>query len=262
MNTSPPKLLKGKWRELSFAGVIWFFCSLLGFAVSPERTNPEKQELQVTIDLLREENAGLRKTAAARQNGLVVVSNRLMSIEWKKEEARWGLIADDDEARSAEEWRAFLLNALKILNEADQKIATFQKQLQMLVYAAKEAAKSAKIVNPSKRALLEGEIRQSEKILSGEKDPSLQAFTPGSETSVLSHVKIIGVRLDLGVAALAAGHQHGAHVGMPFLVLHDKTVLAVLTLAEVREKTSLALIEQMDPDKPIKEGDIAILRKS
>ncbi len=244
--------------------VVGIYCSLSGRDSAGGITSGvdlEKQELQVAVATLRKENAELRRLDGIRQRELAIVSNRLAQVEWQQGDSRLGLVADDEEVRSVAEWRAFLLNALKVLSDTDRELQGVLGRMRRLLGASQDAFKSAEKVDPAKRARLEAELRESEKMLL-EKEAALQSpFVPGTDRTILSAAKVIGVQLDLGVVALAVGRKHGARVGMPFLVARDKTVLAVLTLVEVREDAALAVIEQMEYKKPIQEGDIATLRK-
>lgn len=248
---------------------VLFFCSLSGLNLAAgapptdaRGTDPEKQEFKMAVERLRKENTDLRKIEATRQRELAAATNRLALIERKLETARSGLAADDEDARISAEWRSLLVKALKALNDSDQELRGLQKRLDLLVYASKEAFKSAEKVDPDKRSLLEGEIRQSDKALAGRRESRPAALIGDSDNAALTGARIIGAQLELGVAALSVGRRQGARVGMPFLALRGKAVLAVLTLVEVREKTSLALIEQMDSERPIREGDAAVLRRT
>jgi len=243
--------------------VVGIYCSLSGrdsAEGSASGVDLEKQELQVAVATLRKENTELRRLDGIRQRELAIVSNRLTQVEWQQGDSQLGLVADDEEARSVAEWRAFLLNALKVLSDTDRELQSVLGRMRRLLGASQDAFKSAEKVDPAKRARLEAELRESEKMLEKEAAPQ-SLFVPGPDRTILSAAKVIGVQLDLGVAAVAVGRKHGARVGMPFLVARDKTVLAVLTLVEVREDAALAVIEQMEYKKPIQEGDIATLRK-
>ena len=260
-----------------------FFCSLLLFVfewrtAGAEIQNPkflpadrqagkiqnptgvEAQELRVALEALRKENAALRQADKARQRELALATNKLAQLETRVAGQRRGLAADDDEARSAEEWRAFLLQALKTLDDAESEIRSLGERLRLLHDASRDALKAAEKVDPSKRSLLEMELRRSEKLFNKE-ERRAAVFLDANESGSLKAVKVIGVNLDLGVTALAVGRKQGARVGMPFLVSRGKVVVAALTLAEVRENASLALIERMETDQPIREGDTAMLRK-
>ena len=239
---------------------VCFFCSFSYLACG---IDIETQELKVTVEALRKENAKLRQVDAMHQQELATATNRFTKFEFLQKTQGIGLMADDEEVRNASEWRAFLLSALKILYQTDQERQALQKRLQLLLYTTQQAFGSAEKVDPAKRTLLESEVRQSQKALSDTEEGPVPTFvSKPAPTMALSPAKVIGVRLDLGVAALGIGHKQGAKVGMPFLVTRGKTVMAVLTLAEVRENAALALIEQMEPDKPIEEGDVAVLRKT
>lgn len=262
MISSLQKLRRGVWGGLLSGVMVLFFCSLPENLVRGEPVDPEKQELMIAIDILRKENAELHRLDAAHKRELADATKRLTSIKQDQRDGRAGLVADDDETWSKGEWKVLLQNALKVLHEADREIDSLRKRLQMLVYASKETFKTAERVDPIKRSLLEAEIRQSERLFLSHEKVGSQVIIPVPEISASSSVKIVGVQLDFGVAALAVGRKSGARVGMPFLVLREKNVVAVLTLAEVRETVSLALIEQMNPEKPIKVGDIAVLRRT
>jgi len=242
--------MKGGWW-------IWIFCSLLASAFAAD---VEKQEMRVALEELRKENAELHRVDLVRQREMTSLTNELARMQVRLGNPRTGLIADDEEVRASEEWRSFLQNALKILSDADREMQGLRRQLRQLVFVSQEAFRTAEKVDPSKRAQLEGEIRQSQKLLTGSEEPKV--FAPEPEPTALENIKVAGVRLDLGVAALVVGRNQGARVGMPFVIVRGKTVMAVARLVEVREKISLALIEQMDAEKPIREGDLASLRKT
>ncbi len=106
---------------------IWIFCSLLASALAAD---VETQESKLTLDMLRKENAGLRQADAARQREFASVTNELARVQAKLGNPHAGLIADDDEARTAMEWRSFLQSALKVLGDADREVQDLRKRLQ------------------------------------------------------------------------------------------------------------------------------------
>lgn len=221
----------------------------------------ETQELRIALDAIRKENADLKKAMLSRQRELNVATNRVVQLEARIAEKRRGLVADDEDARTAEEWRVFLVQSLKALEGADREIRSLVEQLRLLHQASREAFRSAEKIEPSQRAMLEGEMRRAEKILAAKEAPKGSGMvSANAETSALKTTKVVGVNLDLGVAALAAGRKQGVRVGLNFVVGRGKSMLAVLLVVEVRESTSLALIEQMEAEEPIREGDIAVIR--
>jgi hypothetical protein len=221
----------------------------------------ETQELRIALDALQRENADLRRERLVRQRELAVATNRVAQLETRLADKRYGLAADDEEARSAQEWRGFLLRALKRLWEVDRDAATVRDRLRLLHHATQEAFKSAEKVDPARRSMLETQLRESEKAFSGKGDHPEVILLVATDHAALKTAKVVGVNLDLGVAALAVGRKEGARVGMPFVVGRDKAVLAALIVVEVRESTTLAVIEQMDPKEPIREGDLAAIRQ-
>ncbi len=247
-----------RWASWCLA-VVMIFCSLPGSVLKGE---VDAGELKIAVDALRKENAGLKKLCALRGRELATATNQLALAASRLDDPRGDLGADDEGARSSEEWRAFLLSALKILRDADDEIQALQKRMQLLVTASEQALKTAQKVDPSRRGLLEAELRQSRKLLEGKDDGQGAVFATAAVAETLSAARVIGVRMDLGVAALAVGRTQGARVGMPFVVVRDGKPVATLVLVETRENRSLALIDRMDAGKPIRKGDTASLRKS
>lgn len=238
-------------------GAAYIFCSLLALA---QAADMEAQESRIALDALRRENADLRRERLAHQRELAVATNRVAQLEMRVGGKRYGLVADDEEARSAEEWRGFLLRALKSLWDADRETAIARERLRLLHHAAREALKSAEKVETAKRSLLETQLRESEKMLASKEDKSEAILLATTDNAALRAAKVVGTNLDLGVVALAVGRKQGARVGMPFVVSRDKTAVATLTAVEVRESSTLAVIEQMDPKTPVQEGDLAMIR--
>ncbi len=236
---------------------IGIFCSLL---VSAFGVDAETQEVRVAIEALRKENAELRKMEAVHQREIGSLTNEIARLQVRLGNPRVGLVADDDEARTAADWKSFLHNALAVLADADREMQDLRKRLRLLVFASQETFRSAEGVDPAKRSLLEGELRQSRKVLGEGEDA--RVFAPEHETPPLDNIKVVGVKLDLGVVALAVGRNQGVRVGMPFVILRGKEMVATVTLVEVREKASLGLIEKMDSNRPVREGDLAALRRT
>ena len=249
------KLNRGWPRSLAAIAVV---CSLLGLTPAVDL---EKQELQVAVAVLRKENSELKRQNETSQRELALATNRLVQVEWQQGDSRLGLVADDDDARSGAEWRSFLHKALKVLDETDREMLSALDRMRRLMNASQSAFKTAEKIDPTERARLEAELRHCEKFLSGKEGAVIPLFLPGVNASALSAAKVLGVQLDLGVAALDVGRKDGARVGMPFLVVRGEDVMAVLTLVEVRDEAALALIEQMDARHPIQKGDAATLRK-
>ncbi|MDD2707236.1 MAG: hypothetical protein PHV34_04445 [Verrucomicrobiae bacterium] len=221
----------------------------------------ENQELRIALETLRRENAELRKAGNQSQRELAAAASRLSLAEQQLKEKRRGLSAMDDDGRSAEEWKASLLRSLKALDDASRETQAAAERLKLLYIASKEALKSAERIEPAKRAMLEAELRLCEKALAGWEQKRPVVLPKGADASALKAVKIFAVDLDLGVAALAVGMKQGAKAGMPFVVVRDKLLIATLTLVEVRETASLAIVEQMEPKNPIRAGDTAMLRQ-
>jgi hypothetical protein len=246
---------------VGFAGLVMMICSLLTTTWGWSAEGLEQQELRQAFDALKKDHERLKALSEKQRLELAVATNRLAEVTGGIRASGMDLFQGAaEEERTAREWRMFLSRALKTLAETDDEIRELHKKLGMLVYATKEAMQSAPGIDPRKRTNLEGELRACESLLE-KTPPAKPVLVPAIETAALVDAKVIGVRLDLGVAALEIGAKHGARVGMPFLVVRGEEVLAVLTIAEVREGTALAIIDQMDSSQPIREGDRATLRK-
>jgi hypothetical protein len=253
MRTSLCRLRKRAGYDLGSRYWVGIFCSLLTI-MAAQCADVETQELHEAVKVLRKQN-----DEAMVQ--LQEATNQVAQVQKDLNHSRLNLISDSEESRSANEWRGFLGNTLKVLAVTDKELQDLRNELSLLHYAAQEAMKSAENVDPKKRSLLEKELRESEKLIVKDPQNEKPLFTKESDAEVLLKTSVLGVELDLGVAALSVGKNDGVRVGMPFLVVRDKDVLAVLTVVEVREKTALALIEQMERDKPIRQGDLAMIRK-
>ncbi len=244
---------------LAFLGTLAIFCSLPGSILGSE---VETRELKLAVETLRRENASLKRSQAVAAQELAVATNRASRLLTRQSESRSALCADDDEARGADEWRSFLSGALKALRNADAEVRELRKRLRQMLLVSEQALRTAEKVEPSRRAALEIELRQNRKILDERESEQGAIFPTEPNLAALESARVIGVQLELGVVALSVGRDQGARVGMPFVVMRDKAVVAVLVVVETRESRSLAMIEQMDPARPARKGDAVALRKS
>lgn len=252
--------LRGCLRlRVGFAGLLVIFCSLLGVGYG---ASVDVDELREALKAQRKQNDDLRKSLDECKSRELQTSNQLARVQNDLRNSRLNLISESEEGMSAQEWRRLLQKSLKTLQEREEQIKQLEDRLASLRNAVQDAMKTAQNVDAKKRLVLEKELRETALKIDKAAPQEAQLFKSGADVSALSKASVLGVELDLGVAALAVGKKDGARVGMPFLALRGKDVLAVLTLVEVREKTSLALIEQMERDKPIREGDFAMIRKN
>lgn len=231
-------------------------CSLQ--AATPQGV-AEAQELRVALETLRRENAELRRAESARAREAATTSNRLARIETALRSGLAGLAADDAEARSSAEWRALLLRALRQLRESEAELARIENRMRHLTLASEAALKTAQKADPARRAALEGELRAARQWM--EERERVRPPTIAGGGPAPSSAKVLALRPDLGVVALGAGRAEGVRVGMRWEVKRGKESAAQLVIAEIREHTSLALIERMDADRPIREGETAVLIK-
>jgi uncharacterized membrane-anchored protein YhcB (DUF1043 family) len=74
-------------------------------------------------------------------------------------------------------------------------------------------------------------------------------------------IRVVDVNLPLQMLMVDVGAQSGMQAGMSFYVVHDKTPVAEVHAAEVRETFSGMVIEKMYADKQPVPGDRLIARK-
>jgi hypothetical protein len=209
---------------------------------------------------MRKQNAKLKVEIAEKAKSSQSTTNHFQITERPQLRKFGGMVADDPDARSSAEWRSFLLNALKALNERDRDAKELYKRLSLLKVAAREQLLQKEQGPSPSQDLLENEIAEAEKLLLRFSREPQDFLVKQPESVSESRARVMAVRLDLGVAAMGIGRKLGVRVGMPFVVVRGKEAIALLMVAEVREDLSLVLIEQMDPEKPLLEGDVAHLR--
>lgn len=231
-------------------------CSL--HAAAPQGAT-EAQELRVALEALRRENADLRRAEGVRAREATALSNQLARAEAALRGGLAGLAADDADARSTADWRSLLVQSLRVLRETEADLARIEDRTRRLMVAAEQALKSAEKVDPARRAALEGELRAGRK-WAEERERVRPAFVEGG-TKPPPSAKVLALRLDLGVVALDAGRAEGVRVGMPWVVNRGKETAARLVVVEMREHASMAVIERMEADRPIREGEMAVLSK-
>lgn len=247
----------GRLRVASVLGIgIFWICSL--YAAAPQG-GTEAQELRVALDVLRRENADLRRAEGVKAREVAVLSNQLARVETALRGGLAGLAADDADARSATDWRMLLVQSLRTLLESEGELTRIEDRARRLMLVSEQALKSAQKVDPARRAALEGELRAGRK-WAEERERTRPAIMEG-ETRLPPSAKVLAVRLDLGVVALDAGRAEGVRVGMPWAVNRGKEIAARLVIVETREHASMAVIERMEADRPIREGEMAVLSK-
>ncbi|MCC7518582.1 MAG: hypothetical protein IT578_05290 [Verrucomicrobiae bacterium] len=252
-----PAKREGRRKVVATLGFgILTVCSLQ--AAAPQGAT-EAQELRVAIEALRRENAELRRAETVRTRETATASNHLARLETALRDGLSGLAADDAEARSSADWRALLLQALHQLRDAEAEITRIEDRLRRLTLDSEKALKTAQKVDPARRAALEGQLRAARQWSEGRERNRAAWLDDGSRAT--HSAKVTAVRADLGVAALGAGRAEGVRVGMLWEVNRGKEVTARLVVAETREHASLALIERMDADRPIRAGETAVLSR-
>jgi hypothetical protein len=222
--------------------------------------NTEAQELRVALEALRRENAELRRAEGARAREAAAASNQVARLEAALRGGLAGLVADDAEGRSAADWRALLLRSLQQLRETEAELARVEDRVRRLAVDAEQALRSAQKVDPARRAALEGQLRATRQWTEERERGKAPVLEAGGKTP--STAKVLAVRPDLGVVALDAGRAEGVRVGMLWAVNRGKEGAARLVVVETREHASMALIERMDADRPIREGETAVLSKT
>ena len=163
-----------------------------------------------------------------------------------------------------EQLRWQMLTTLKMLRKSELANEELEKRLRRLTWSASEAIRSADKVDPKKRAEFEEELRLIKTlIVPGLRERDADARPAGDvDTSALDEAKVINVKRDLSLVVLNVGREQGVKLGMPFQVIRDGRLVAVVVVVDVRDKVCGALIERMDETNPVKVEDEAVLRKS
>lgn len=84
---------------------------------------------------------------------------------------------------------------------------------------------------------------------------------PPAATLNVPVIRVMDVNLSLQMLMVDVGSQNGMQAGMSFFVVHDKTPVAEVHAAEVRETFSGMVIEKMYAGKQPMSGDRLIARK-
>lgn len=255
MRRQPARRGGRPWVVLALGLAVTVFCSL---QAAPQGAT-EAQELRVALDALRRENAEMRRAEGARAREVAATSNQLARVEAALRGGLGGIVADDADARSTADWRALLVQSLRQLRDTEAELARLEDRMRRLVVASEQALKSAQKVDPARRAALEGELRAGRQ-WAEEREKARPVLLEGG-TRPPPSAKLLALRTDLGVVALDAGRAEGVRVGMPWVVNRGKETVARLLVVEVREHASMALIERMEADRPIREGETAVLSK-
>ena len=163
-----------------------------------------------------------------------------------------------------EQLRWQMLTTLKMLRKSELANEELEKRLRRLTWSASEAIRSADKVDPKKRAEFEEELRLIKALIGpGLREREADARPAGDvDTSALDEAKVINVKRDLSLVVLNVGREQGVKLGMPFQVIRDGRLVAVVVVVDVRDKVCGALIERMDETNPVKVEDEAVLRKS
>ena len=163
--------------------------------------------------------------------------------------------------QTAEQLRWQMLTTLRLLRKSELARQELEQRLRKLQWTASEAIHTAKELDGKKRASFEEEARSTQKLLG---PPQLRGTT--TEVNVdpqgLQKAKVVEVRKDLSLVVLNVGARQGIQLGMPFDIVRDGKLVAVVIVAEVRNDVCGALIERMEEKNPVRSEDLAVLRTS
>jgi hypothetical protein len=144
-----------------------------------------------------------------------------------------------------------LLAAVASLQAATQQKRALTEALVRLSDSASLFARTSTAVDPQSRLALETEIRNATAALSGRTEEHTNEATP----SLISGTAV-SVKGDLALVVVNLGSKHGLRVGMPFQVSRGDKNIGSVTVVDVRDKISGAVIQHLASEQdPIKVGD-------
>lgn len=148
-----------------------------------------------------------------------------------------------------------LLKAVRDLQLVQSEKDKLADELIQLSEAVLRYTKVASTTDVEARMALEARLRSVSEALGvpgNGTGPEKSGATAGS----LSDGMVVSIKEELSLVVANIGSRQGVRVGMPFKVVRDQKVIAILRVVDVREKICGAVIQSLDSEKnKIKVGD-------
>jgi len=246
------------WVCLALAGTL----AAQGNNSSLSDLNIEYTEAKMTLESVTEENARLREQLALSQQQLkslsesLAISNSEAEV-FKREtgelKLRMEALGIDTAGSNKNKLEQRLLTAVSDLKIAQDQKDKLADQLVRLSEAVLRYLKSATSTDGDARMALEIEMRAVNEAIGV---PTNQAIEEEQTSSPLADAMIVGVKEEYALVVANVGTKQGVRIGMPFRVIRNGNQIGTVTVVDVREKISGAVIQEMNSTKDkIKVGD-------
>jgi hypothetical protein len=221
----------------------------------------EFTEAKLTLEQLTRENASLRQQldlAQAQAKSLteaLAIANSEAEVfkrggtEMKLRMEALGIDAAAPEKAKLEQRLLKAVSDLQIVQKEKDKLAD---HLVRIDEAILHFLKSAVSTDPEARMAIEIEMRSANEALGL---PSGQAVEAKAVPATLTDGMVISVKEEYALVIANLGSREGVKVGMPFQVWRGETRVGSVTVVDVREKISGAVIQDLNPKEKVRVGD-------
>jgi hypothetical protein len=216
-----------------------------------------RQRLQAALEALGAENAELQarlnqqeQTIRTLTENLAIArtESELFQKKWAEARLRAQTLGVDFADAGLGEAQRQLVESLRALYLAEAERQRLVQQLQRLLAALQTGEELAREVELTRELLAAVGAP-----LATAADRLSEADRPAEPS--LAAAQVLEVNPKLRLAVLNVGWLHGARVGMPMLVMRGERVVAELRIVEVRRRISGAVIERIDGDIRLSDGD-------
>ncbi len=224
-------------------------------AAGEGKPTPQALELQLAVDALRQQNEVLRERlvdqqeradALAESLAIARTESDLFQQRWTEAHLRARALGIDQVDPGVKDWQRQVIESVRALYRAEIERNKLLEQLDALVTAVETNDDRLSSVMDQARATMR---RQQPAAGRPAKD--------AGPAPTLAAARVLDVNEGLQVAVLNVGRQHGARVGMPFVVFQGDRVKAWLRVIEVRRHLCGALIEQQSDGEALQAGQPA-----
>jgi hypothetical protein len=221
----------------------------------------EFTEAKLTLERLAQENTALRQQFDLAQaqvksltEGLAIANSeaevfKREGMEMKLRMEALGIDAAAPEKAKLEQRLLKAVSDLQIVQKEKDKLAD---HLVRLDEAILRFLKSAVSTDPEARMAIEIEMRSANEALGL---PSAQAVEAKAVPATLTDGMVISVKEEYALVIANLGSREGVKVGMPFQVWRGETRVGLVTVVDVREKISGAVIQDLNPKEKVRVGD-------
>ena len=219
----------------------------------------QQEELQVAVDTLRQQNEALQRELREREKlvqslteslAIARTETDLFQQRWADMQLRLQTLGVSPAGDATTQWQRQLMETIRSLYLAEaekERVLAHLKELVSVVSTNGDVA---------------GVVKRAEGVIAASEQPRQEASKKAEGVPTLAVAKVLDVNAGLRVLVLNVGEQHGARVGMPFVVLRGDRVVAELRVVEVRRSICGALIEKVEHDVKLIPGDQARITKS